>query len=496
MLAFAGAEGLDLKGVPPGHPRLAGKWTAAPATAKKRSAEAAAASDRALASGSLKDKSAAAKAHRAAATAHAAAADALRSGAMAGAGPVDVQAQIQHHNDRAVWHAQRARLAQGTKMQTQAFGADPVETLKAALNARRRNKLPDSDFAGPDRSYPMDTLNRARNALARSAQQVGKTLTQAQADAIAAKVHKRWPSIGKGDAGKGLWQPVFRLKSAPDLSLPPSFGVAGLPYLTKSQQVEFEVKEEDSGKAEVTHYINTFGHRDLDGDVTIKGAFAQSIIEDLGLIKGLYNHDRNSLVCVPRHMEEDSRGCLTVSRFGSSQKSRDTLCDIKDKLLTHCSIGFRPRPGGTERGAFQGQSAQFLKALKLKEYSFVPFPVDEQAAVVGVKSLDDIGQLLWQLPRAIQWLTSPEAFAELAEETILEAIDMFEDAADSLRVVAGLPAEDPPDVPVSGEGAGTEEDAGEVAGTEEVASPEEVAQLMVAVNNLVGWRSAQPPQSL
>jgi hypothetical protein len=42
----------------------------------------------------------------------------------------------------------------------------------AKLNAARRNALPDSKFAGPDRSYPVDTHNRASNAKARATQAV------------------------------------------------------------------------------------------------------------------------------------------------------------------------------------------------------------------------------------------------------------------------------------------------------------------------------------
>ncbi len=41
-----------------------------------------------------------------------------------------------------------------------------------ALNAKRRNALPDSAFAGPDRSFPVDTHNRAANAKARATQAV------------------------------------------------------------------------------------------------------------------------------------------------------------------------------------------------------------------------------------------------------------------------------------------------------------------------------------
>lgn len=42
---------------------------------------------------------------------------------------------------------------------------------RGPLNAERRNRLPDSAFAYPSRrAYPIDTLPRARNALARAAQ--------------------------------------------------------------------------------------------------------------------------------------------------------------------------------------------------------------------------------------------------------------------------------------------------------------------------------------
>lgn len=42
----------------------------------------------------------------------------------------------------------------------------------ATLTAKKRNALPKSAFAGPDRSYPVDTKARAANAKARSTQAV------------------------------------------------------------------------------------------------------------------------------------------------------------------------------------------------------------------------------------------------------------------------------------------------------------------------------------
>jgi hypothetical protein len=64
--------------------------------------------------------------------------------------------------------------------------------VMSKLNAKRRNALPGGDFAGPDRSYPIEDASHARNALARVSQ-FGSPSLKAR---VRAKVHKEWPSIG------------------------------------------------------------------------------------------------------------------------------------------------------------------------------------------------------------------------------------------------------------------------------------------------------------
>lgn len=56
----------------------------------------------------------------------------------------------------------------------------------AKLTTAERNKLPDSDFAGPNRSYPIENKSHARNAKARAAQHAGPEL-KAKIDAKADK---------------------------------------------------------------------------------------------------------------------------------------------------------------------------------------------------------------------------------------------------------------------------------------------------------------------
>jgi len=66
----------------------------------------------------------------------------------------------------------------------------------APLTTVRRNSLSTSEFAGPKRSYPIDTIARARNALAR----VSAYGTPQEKATVRAKVHVRYPQITM-DAG-------------------------------------------------------------------------------------------------------------------------------------------------------------------------------------------------------------------------------------------------------------------------------------------------------
>jgi hypothetical protein len=67
----------------------------------------------------------------------------------------------------------------------------------ARLTAKGHNALPAKSFAGPDRSYPIEDASHARNALSR----VSSFGTAALKAKVRAKVHKKFPSIGKMEGG-------------------------------------------------------------------------------------------------------------------------------------------------------------------------------------------------------------------------------------------------------------------------------------------------------
>ena len=63
----------------------------------------------------------------------------------------------------------------------------------AKLTSKARKKIPDKDFAGPGRSYPIEDKAHARNALSRVAQ----SGTPAEKAKVKRAVKKKYPSIGK-----------------------------------------------------------------------------------------------------------------------------------------------------------------------------------------------------------------------------------------------------------------------------------------------------------
>jgi hypothetical protein len=68
----------------------------------------------------------------------------------------------------------------------------------AKLTAAARNKIPTGEFAGPDRSYPVEDESHARNALSRVANKSPELKAR-----VRAKVHSKYPGIGlaKGHGG-------------------------------------------------------------------------------------------------------------------------------------------------------------------------------------------------------------------------------------------------------------------------------------------------------
>lgn len=79
-----------------------------------------------------------------------------------------------------------------------AFAGQYHGPLHGKLTYHERQKLSDKEFAIPsERKYPIDTANRARNALAR----VSRYGTPAEKHAVCHAVHEHYPAIHESHCG-------------------------------------------------------------------------------------------------------------------------------------------------------------------------------------------------------------------------------------------------------------------------------------------------------
>lgn len=94
--------------------------------------------------------------------------------------------------------------------ETVAFTAAKIGGLRTRmgkLTTAARKKIPAGSFALPGRRYPIEDPNHARNALSR----VSQHGTPAEKARVRARVHAKYPSIGKRSA---LAAHVTKLRSS------------------------------------------------------------------------------------------------------------------------------------------------------------------------------------------------------------------------------------------------------------------------------------------
>lgn len=132
-------------------------------------------------------------------------------------------------------------------------------------------------------------------------------------------------------------------------------------------------------------YASTFGNKDLGGDIVEPGAFRKSLGKRGARgVKMLLDHDPSQRIGVWESIAEDSTGLAVKGRLLlDKQIARDAYVDLKAGALDGMSIGYR-----VEEDAMDGRRrARLLKSVDLLEISLVPFPMNEAARVMAVKSL-------------------------------------------------------------------------------------------------------------
>ena len=189
----------------------------------------------------------------------------------------------------------------------------------------------------------------------------------------------------------------------------------------------------DSGLFE--GYASTFGERDLGGDIVVAGAFAKSIkASGAKGVKMFADHDSRKRIGVWTDISEDEKGLFVKGRLLlEKQDGKDAYIDLKEGVIDAMSIGYR-----TVDHSYDGRrKARMLKEVKLMEISLLPFGMNENARVTGVKSAEDI-QTIREFEEALINGTLPALSAKEAKGLLAGGFKAIRSERDAGEVSAEL----------------------------------------------------------
>lgn len=152
-----------------------------------------------------------------------------------------------------------------------------------------------------------------------------------------------------------------------------------------------KIKEFNEGSGEFMGYAAGFNNRDHGDDIIIPGAFVDFIKSKQPRdVKVLWQHDWGAPIGVNASMKEDDYGLLVEGKLVLDvQKAREALALKKADAIDGMSIGYV-----VEQDAYDATNkVRLLQKLHLMEYSWVTFPMNENARVLSAKSLDTLTSL-------------------------------------------------------------------------------------------------------
>ena len=157
------------------------------------------------------------------------------------------------------------------------------------------------------------------------------------------------------------------------------------PVVYKSMGGEIEVNDRV-----VSGYLASFGTKDSDSDIILKGAFTKSLNErgvgstTARKIAYLYQHDMTKPIGRFTTLVEDEKGLYFEATLDNIPLANDVLEQYKSGTLNQHSIGFRYIMDKVEFS--QDQDAFIVKELDLFEGSVVTMGANENTPFVGLKS--------------------------------------------------------------------------------------------------------------
>jgi HK97 family phage prohead protease len=182
------------------------------------------------------------------------------------------------------------------------------------------------------------------------------------------------------------------------------------------RQMAFETKgleikqDEEDGEFQFEGYGAVFGNKDRGGDIIKPGAFKQTINRNDGTFPLVADHDltmksRVGLV----YAEEDNFGVKVQAHVNTQkQLGREIASDIRQAQKHGEEIGMSFGYEVKQDDYDKEKDARLLKEVKTYEFSLTQIPMNQEAAVTGVKSFLNDEAALEKLARKIAPILAKE----------------------------------------------------------------------------------------
>jgi HK97 family phage prohead protease len=162
-------------------------------------------------------------------------------------------------------------------------------------------------------------------------------------------------------------------------------------YNKKPTFLSCSIKDVDPKREIVTGYFASFGNKDSDGDIILKGAFNRTI-EERGpastqpRIKHLLNHKVDMPLGQLITLKEDDKGLYYESKMGGHTIAKEFVLMVESGLITEHSIGFRTVQSEKDKN---DSSTNYLKEVQLWEgSSLTSWGANHQTPLTGMKSAE------------------------------------------------------------------------------------------------------------
>lgn len=140
------------------------------------------------------------------------------------------------------------------------------------------------------------------------------------------------------------------------------------------------------------------------GEVVKRGAFLRSIQHRAGKIPLCRAHDPNHVMGYSTGFAEGDDGLEGTFIVNDGSMGDALLADVRNGYLPAMSVCFEAVQGGIHRGA---DGVREVREAKLVEVSLVGIPAYEGAAVLAVRSAQDMDALLAPFQNIPKWDLAP-----------------------------------------------------------------------------------------